>query len=80
MSTQRVDQFISGKRMTESSLGGQPPAQPGRTHAVINPATGETLAQVDLDSLRSAEAAVRAAAMSGAASTASSSPALPRPT
>lgn len=56
MST-RVDQFIAGKRTSEQALGGKP----GASHTVTNPATGEALAQADLDSLRSAEAAVAAA-------------------
>ncbi len=54
----RVDQFIAGTRTSEQARGGKP----GRQHAVINPATGETIAQAELDSLRSAEAAVAAAA------------------
>ncbi|MFN7021785.1 MAG: CoA-acylating methylmalonate-semialdehyde dehydrogenase [Phycisphaerales bacterium] len=53
-----VDQFIAGKRTSEVALGGSP----GQTHDVINPATGETLAQSELDSLRCADAAVQAAA------------------
>ncbi len=57
MSTPRVDHFIAGKRTTESAQGGQP----GATHAVINPATGETIAHAELESRRSAEAAVEAA-------------------
>jgi malonate-semialdehyde dehydrogenase (acetylating)/methylmalonate-semialdehyde dehydrogenase len=57
MRTSRVEQFIAGKRTTEASLGGAA----GRTHAVIDPSSGETIAHVDLESLRSAEAAVQAA-------------------
>jgi malonate-semialdehyde dehydrogenase (acetylating) / methylmalonate-semialdehyde dehydrogenase len=56
MST-KVDQFIAGKRTSEAALGGKGSA----LHAVTNPATGETIAQAELDSLRSAEAAVAAA-------------------
>jgi len=51
--TAKVDQFIAGQRTASAGTGG--------THAVINPATGETIAHADLDSLRSAEAAVEAA-------------------
>ncbi|MCC6319909.1 MAG: CoA-acylating methylmalonate-semialdehyde dehydrogenase [Phycisphaerales bacterium] len=58
MSSARVDQFIAGKRTCESAFGGAA----GKTHAVINPATGETIAQAELESIRSAEAAVQAAA------------------
>jgi malonate-semialdehyde dehydrogenase (acetylating)/methylmalonate-semialdehyde dehydrogenase len=54
----QVDQFIGGKRTSEQALGGQG----GKSHAVINPATGETIAQAELESRRSAEAAVQAAA------------------
>ncbi len=53
----RVDQFIAGKRTSEAALGGRE----GATHAVINPATGQTLAHADLESRRAAEAAVEAA-------------------
>jgi malonate-semialdehyde dehydrogenase (acetylating)/methylmalonate-semialdehyde dehydrogenase len=53
----RVDQFIAGKRTSETALGGRE----GATHAVINPATGQTLAHTDLESRRAAEAAVDAA-------------------
>lgn len=49
----RVDHFIAGRRASEPSSS--------KTHPVINPATGETIALTDLDSLRSAEAAVQAA-------------------
>lgn len=56
-SSHGVDQFIGGKRTSEHALGGTP----GATHAVVNPATGETLAHADLESRRSAEAAVEAA-------------------
>jgi len=48
-----VPHFISGKRTAS--------ADAGATHAVVNPATGETLAHADLESIRSAEAAVQAA-------------------
>jgi len=54
-----VDQFIAGKRTSEAAIGGKA----GKTHAVINPATGETIAHADLESLRSAEEAVSAAAL-----------------
>lgn len=53
----KVDQFIAGQRTNETAQGGKP----GAIHAVMNPATGETIAHADLDSLRSAEAAVQAA-------------------
>src|SRR5262245_51769716 len=53
-----VEQFIAGRRTTEAALGGSP----GRTHPVVNPASGEAIGEVDLDALRSAEAAVQAAA------------------
>lgn len=52
-----VDQFIAGQRTSEAKQGGKG----GSVHAVTNPATGETIAHAELDSLRSAEAAVAAA-------------------
>ncbi|MBC7773748.1 MAG: aldehyde dehydrogenase family protein, partial [Pyrinomonadaceae bacterium] len=60
MSQARVEQFIDGKRTTEAKLSGAA-ATLGRTHAVMNPATGETLGEVDMEALRSAAAAVQAA-------------------
>ena len=48
-----VPHFIAGQRTAPSSTGA--------THPVINPATGETIAHTDLESLRSAEAAIEAA-------------------
>ncbi|MFN0011827.1 MAG: CoA-acylating methylmalonate-semialdehyde dehydrogenase [Phycisphaerales bacterium] len=57
MPLSHVDQFIAGKRTSEAALGGKA----GATHTVINPATGEPLAHADLESRRSAEAAVEAA-------------------
>ena len=48
-----VDHFIAGSRAA--------PARSGATHAVVNPATEQTLAQVDLESTRAAESAVAAA-------------------
>ncbi|MDZ4829880.1 MAG: CoA-acylating methylmalonate-semialdehyde dehydrogenase [Phycisphaerae bacterium] len=49
----RVEDFIAGRK--ESAANG------GSTHAVVNPATNETLAHVELDSVRGADDAVRAA-------------------
>ncbi|CAG1007325.1 malonate-semialdehyde dehydrogenase (acetylating) / methylmalonate-semialdehyde dehydrogenase [Phycisphaerales bacterium] len=49
----RVDHFIAGQRAA--------PAFGGGTHAVVNPATDETLAEVDLVAVRAAEDAVAAA-------------------
>lgn len=49
----RVENFIDGRR--------QSPGFAGATHAVINPATAETIAQVDLESIRAAEDAIAAA-------------------
>ena len=54
MSTGQVDHFIGGKR---ASAGGS-----GDTRPVVNPATGETLAQVEMDSVRAADEAVESAA------------------
>ncbi len=54
-----VDHFIGGKRIAPSAQSG---GGGGSQHAVINPATGQTIAQAELDSIRSAEAAVAAAA------------------
>ena len=49
-----VPNFIAGQRT--------PPApHNSKTHAVINPATGETIAHAELDNLRAADAAVAAA-------------------
>src|SRR5437016_4660474 len=50
----KVDNFIAGART-------QPQPQSSKTHSVINPATGETLALAELDNIRAAEAAVQAA-------------------
>ncbi len=58
MSVAKVDQFIGGKRTNELAVGG---VAGGRVHAVTNPATGETVAHAELESMRSAEAAVQAA-------------------
>lgn len=55
-----VPHFINGQRTTESATTGTNKPS-GATHPVTNPATGETIAHADLDSLRSAEAAVAAA-------------------
>jgi malonate-semialdehyde dehydrogenase (acetylating)/methylmalonate-semialdehyde dehydrogenase len=52
-----VNHVIDGQRTSESALGGKS----GPTHPVTNPATGETIAHAELDSLRSAQAAVAAA-------------------
>lgn len=49
----RVDHFIDGRRAAA--------ACEGTTHTVVNPATSDTLAQVDLESTRAAEDAVAAA-------------------
>lgn len=57
MTTARVDQFIGGQRTSEQAQGGKG----GATHNVMNPATGEVIAVADLESRRSAEAAVEAA-------------------
>ena len=57
MSNPNVDQFIAGSRTSELAQGGKA----GLKHNVINPATGETIAHADLESRRSAEAAVQAA-------------------
>ena len=57
MAIENVDQFIAGKRTSEAGLGGKG----GSKHTVLNPATGEAIAQAELDSKRSAEAAVEAA-------------------
>lgn len=54
-----VDHFIAGKRTSESAQGGKA----GAMHAVVNPATGETIASTELEPMRSAEAAVQAAAL-----------------
>jgi malonate-semialdehyde dehydrogenase (acetylating)/methylmalonate-semialdehyde dehydrogenase len=50
-----VDHFIGGKRRA-------PAGAKGETRPIVNPATGETLAQVEMDSIRAAEEAVEAAA------------------
>jgi malonate-semialdehyde dehydrogenase (acetylating)/methylmalonate-semialdehyde dehydrogenase len=57
MSAPRVENFIAGRRV--DSADGQ---AAGRTHPVANPATGQVLAEVPMESTRAAEAAVRAAA------------------
>lgn len=49
----RVDHIIGGTRNT--------PVMGGATHSVLNPATGEALAEVDLESVRAADEAVAAA-------------------
>ncbi len=54
MGTGQVDHFIGGKR--KAAGGGR------ETRPVVDPATGETLAQVEMDSIRAAEEAVEAAA------------------
>ncbi len=51
----RVDQFIAGTR-TPPIAGAA-----SKTHPVINPATGETIALTELDNIRAAEHAVAAA-------------------
>ncbi|MCC6428649.1 MAG: CoA-acylating methylmalonate-semialdehyde dehydrogenase [Phycisphaerales bacterium] len=56
----KVDQFIAGQRIQPVSAG---PDTAGKTHSVINPATSESIGQVELDSIRSAEQAVQAAAL-----------------
>ena len=55
MSRIRVEHFIDGGRVTDDHAG--------QTRDDINPATGEVLAEVSMDSLRSAESAVQAAAL-----------------
>jgi len=63
MNPARVDQFIDGKRTSDAMLAGRTAAAaPGKTHLVKNPATGDVLAEVDMESVRSATAAVQAAA------------------
>lgn len=52
-----VNQFIAGQRTTEQQQGGAST----KTYPVTNPATGEVLAHTDLESRRSAEAAIAAA-------------------
>ena len=52
-----VHQFIAGQRTTEQQQGGTST----KTYPVTNPATGEVLAHTDLESRRSAEAAIAAA-------------------
>ncbi|MEX2217271.1 MAG: CoA-acylating methylmalonate-semialdehyde dehydrogenase [Phycisphaerales bacterium] len=49
-----VDNFIAGRRRAPGAGGAE-------RRPVVNPATGETLAQVEMDSLRAAEEAVEAA-------------------
>ncbi len=51
----KVDQFIAGQRTQPAATA------TSKTHPVINPATGETLALAELDNIRAAEAAVAAA-------------------
>ncbi|MFO0827099.1 MAG: CoA-acylating methylmalonate-semialdehyde dehydrogenase [Phycisphaerales bacterium] len=53
----RVEHFIDGKRTPADASGGRPSS----THAVVNPATNEVLAHVDLDAIRAADDAVAAA-------------------
>jgi len=49
--------------VSEHLVAGKPvPAAGGATRPVVNPATGETIAQTELEAVRSAEAAVQAAA------------------
>jgi malonate-semialdehyde dehydrogenase (acetylating)/methylmalonate-semialdehyde dehydrogenase len=55
MSTAQVDHFIGGKRVNGAGASAE-------KRPVVNPATGETLAQVEMDSVRAAEAAVESAA------------------
>ena len=57
MSTARVPQFIAGRRTSEAAQGGRSAA----LHPVIDPATGQAIADTELDALRAAEAAVAAA-------------------
>jgi malonate-semialdehyde dehydrogenase (acetylating)/methylmalonate-semialdehyde dehydrogenase len=54
--TTTVPNFIAGQRTP-------PRPQHSKPHNVINPATGETIAHAELDNIRSAEAAVAAAAL-----------------
>lgn len=68
-SPSRVEQFIDGKRVTAAAVRGNGNGNGGggggghgqATHPVRNPATGEILAETDLDTLGSARAAVEAA-------------------
>ena len=53
MSTTRVEHFIAGKRIADRDSG--------ETRTIINPATGQALGEVRMDSVKSAEAAVQAA-------------------
>jgi malonate-semialdehyde dehydrogenase (acetylating)/methylmalonate-semialdehyde dehydrogenase len=50
----QVDHFIAGRRVSGGTGGA--------TRSVVNPATGETLAQVEMESIRAADEAVEAAA------------------
>jgi malonate-semialdehyde dehydrogenase (acetylating)/methylmalonate-semialdehyde dehydrogenase len=54
MAPARVDHFISGRKVAD--------ATPGPARRIVNPASGEPLAEVSMDSVQHAEAAVRAAA------------------
>ncbi|MHC5114628.1 MAG: aldehyde dehydrogenase family protein, partial [Planctomycetota bacterium] len=51
--TTRVEHFIGGRRVAENA--------DGAIHENVNPATGESLAEVPMDSVSSAEAAVQSA-------------------
>jgi malonate-semialdehyde dehydrogenase (acetylating)/methylmalonate-semialdehyde dehydrogenase len=53
MTSLRVSHFIAGKRVAD--------ADSGELRAIVNPATGQALGEVRMDSVRSAEAAVQAA-------------------
>ena len=53
MTVTRVEHFIAGKRIADKGEG--------QTRTIINPATGESLGEVRMDNLQSAEAAVQAA-------------------
>lgn len=52
--TARVEHFIAGRRVADRG--------DGEIRTIVNPATGQTLAQVRMDNVHSAEAAVQAAA------------------
>lgn len=53
MMTTRVENFIGGRRVTDSSEG--------EVRTIVNPATGQALGEVRMDNVHSAEAAVQAA-------------------
>ncbi|MBX3383569.1 MAG: CoA-acylating methylmalonate-semialdehyde dehydrogenase [Phycisphaeraceae bacterium] len=61
MSISTVPQMIGGKATTDAALRTQG-TQPPSTRLVVNPASGQPLAQVEIDALASADAAVHAAA------------------